>query len=61
VDDATLKGLIRSRALSPADIVAARQRRRRPDSLLGPHSKLMIIAGDHPPAVARSPTSPSVL
>jgi uncharacterized protein len=48
VDDAALKGLIYTRALSPADVVAARQRRRRPDSLLGPHGKLMIIAADHP-------------
>lgn len=48
MDESTLQRLVRTRVSSPADIASAQQSRRRPDSLLGPHGKLMIIAADHP-------------
>ena len=48
MDESTLKELIRTRVSAPASIAAARVQRLRPDSLLGPHGKLMIIAADHP-------------
>jgi hypothetical protein len=48
MNEATLKRLVRTRVSSPADIDAARQCRRRPDGLFGPHGKLMVIAADHP-------------
>ena len=48
MDESVLNTLVRTRVSAPAEIAAARSRRRRPDSLLGPHGKLMIIAADHP-------------
>ncbi len=43
-----LDGLLDVRTRRPAAIAAAAVARRRPESLLGPHGKLMIIAADHP-------------
>jgi hypothetical protein len=43
-----LDGLLDVRTRRPAAIAAAAAARRKPESLLGPHGKLMIIAADHP-------------
>src|SRR4051812_21513223 len=43
-----LDALLDARTRRPAAIAAAAAGRRRPDSLFGPHGKLMIIAADHP-------------
>jgi hypothetical protein len=43
-----LDALLDARTRRPAAIAAAAAARRRPDSLFGPHGKLMIIAADHP-------------
>ncbi len=43
-----LDGLLDVRTRRPAAIAAAAAARRRPESLFGPHGKLMIIAADHP-------------
>jgi hypothetical protein len=40
--------LLDARTRRPAAIAAAAAARRRPESLFGPHGKLMIIAADHP-------------
>jgi hypothetical protein len=40
--------LMDARINRPGAIAEAAQRRRRPESLFGPHGKLMIIAADHP-------------
>ena len=43
-----LDGLLDVRTRRPDAIAAAVAARRRPESLFGPHGKLMIIAADHP-------------
>jgi hypothetical protein len=43
-----LDGLLDVRTRRPDAIAAAAAARRRPESLFGPHGKLMIIAADHP-------------
>ncbi|NMH96946.1 Cgl0159 family (beta/alpha)8-fold protein [Pseudonocardia acidicola] len=43
-----LRELIETRVQRPAAIAEAASRRRRPDSLLGEHGRLMMIAADHP-------------
>ncbi|MET0424053.1 MAG: aldolase [Actinoplanes sp.] len=43
-----LNDLLDARARRPDTIAAAAAARRRPESLFGPHGKLMIIAADHP-------------
>jgi hypothetical protein len=46
--DDQLRSLIDTRVRQPQAIAEAAQRRRRPESLLGEHGKLMMIACDHP-------------
>jgi hypothetical protein len=48
VRDTRYKELIDTRVHRPAAIALAARRRRRPDSLLGEHGRLMMIAADHP-------------
>jgi hypothetical protein len=43
-----LKTIVAARTSEPEAIAAAAARRRRPDSLVGPSGKLMVIAADHP-------------
>ncbi|SDU62686.1 Cgl0159 family (beta/alpha)8-fold protein [Jiangella alkaliphila] len=43
-----LRSLVETRIHRPEAIAAAAAARRRPDSLLGPSGKLMVIAADHP-------------
>ncbi len=43
-----LRSLVETRIHRPEAIAAAASARRRPDSLLGPSGKLMVIAADHP-------------
>src|SRR3954464_1397186 len=43
-----LDALLDARTRRPAAIADAAAARRRPESLFGPHGKLMIIAADHP-------------
>jgi len=43
-----ISDLLDARIRRPAAIAAAARARRRPESLAGPHGKLMIIAADHP-------------
>ncbi len=42
-----VRALARSRASDPGAVAAAAASRRRPDSLLGPTGRLMVIAADH--------------
>ena len=42
-----MRELVRTRATDPGAIAAAAASRRRPDSLLGPTGRLMVIAADH--------------
>jgi hypothetical protein len=43
-----LQEIVEQRVLRPAAVAEAAARRRRPESLLGEHGKLMMIAADHP-------------
>jgi len=42
-----VRELVRARATDPQAVAAAAARRRRPDSLLGPTGRLMVVAADH--------------
>jgi hypothetical protein len=46
--ESTLRSLVETRVHRPAAIAAAAAVRVRPDSLVGPHGRLMMIAADHP-------------
>jgi hypothetical protein len=48
VRESQLKELVAVRVHRPGAIAEAAARRRRPDSLLGDHGRLMMIAADHP-------------
>jgi hypothetical protein len=48
VDDARYRELIATRVRRPGAIAEAAAKRRRPESLLADHGRLMMIAADHP-------------
>jgi hypothetical protein len=48
VHDVKLRSLVETRVHRPRAIAEAASRRVRPDTLLGPHGRLMMIAADHP-------------
>ena len=44
----TLRDLVSARVCRPDDVAAISAKRQRPESLLGDHGRLMMIAADHP-------------
>jgi DhnA family fructose-bisphosphate aldolase class Ia len=47
MDDERLRAIVTTRTADPAAIADAAARRKRPESLLGEHGRLMMIAADH--------------
>jgi DhnA family fructose-bisphosphate aldolase class Ia len=47
MDDQRLRAIVTTRTADPAAIADAAARRKRPESLLGEHGRLMMIAADH--------------